>query len=357
MPNSHPDDSIATTVSGHQITLAQWPTQIPYRHGSLLDAILSAGVPFPHACSAGDCGQCKCKLVDGQVDMEAFSPEALTAQEAARGEILACRAYPKGPVSISWLADDDEACFTIRYGQARVQSVDVLGETGYLRLKLQIMGAALQFAPGQFIRLELGDMPSRCYSLVNRPGEQVLELLVRRRTNGLYSDYMENKLRVGEKVNFEGPYGEAFWRGRHDGPVVIAAIGGGMSFAISVLMAALNDRQRELTVWQFSAGRPLLQDEQLKKLASKYGFVYQGFQCEAQGLDHLLTAFHSLDVDVSQLKMYLSGDPAAMPHLAKEALSMDLDPENLIAEPFYPSKVRFPDSWWSQLTSRLRFWR
>ncbi|MFN4265687.1 MAG: hypothetical protein ACK4F8_08090 [Aquabacterium sp.] len=35
-----------------QIRIAQWPDPVPTCRGSILDAALTAGVPFPHACWA-----------------------------------------------------------------------------------------------------------------------------------------------------------------------------------------------------------------------------------------------------------------------------------------------------------------
>ena len=62
----------------------------------ILDAALKAGFPFPHGCSSGECGGCKCALLDGKVDMEAYSPDALSDEERAGGLILACRARMGG---------------------------------------------------------------------------------------------------------------------------------------------------------------------------------------------------------------------------------------------------------------------
>ncbi|WP_018151283.1 2Fe-2S iron-sulfur cluster-binding protein [Leeia oryzae] len=346
-----------TRLAPQKITLAQWPTEIPYRHGTLLEAILSSGVPFPHACQGGDCGQCKCKLIEGQVEMEAFSPDALTAEDAARGEILACRAYPRGPVSIAWLADDDEACFTVRYGQAKVHAIEPLGDTGYLKVELQVMGAALQFAPGQFIRVEIAGLPWRCYSLANRPGEQMLTLLVKARPDGAYTRQFARLLKPGDKVLFEGPYGEAYWRGRHDGPTLIAAVGDSMASALSILQSSLADGQTTLSFWHFGESATPLYHEHIQRLAQKHGFDYRVFAVSEYGVDGFLEAFRLLEADFEQLRVYLSGMPAVLPHMAKIALSKGVEAENIIAEPYYPAKVHFPDSWLAQLADKLSFWK
>lgn len=57
---------------------------------TVLEAAEDCGVDLPFECRAGVCGQCKCRLIAGEVAMD--STEALSAGERARGLILACQA-------------------------------------------------------------------------------------------------------------------------------------------------------------------------------------------------------------------------------------------------------------------------
>ncbi|MET0264825.1 MAG: 1,2-phenylacetyl-CoA epoxidase subunit PaaE [Duganella sp.] len=59
---------------------------------SLLDAGLRAGIDLRYACKGGVCSTCRCKLVEGQVDMDANY--ALEDYEIARGFILTCQSFP-----------------------------------------------------------------------------------------------------------------------------------------------------------------------------------------------------------------------------------------------------------------------
>jgi ferredoxin len=75
-----------------QITLEGHDRPVPAQPGdTLLDSLLRAGLPFPFACQAGNCGSCKCELVSGQVQELAYSAHALSAAERTRGLVLACR--------------------------------------------------------------------------------------------------------------------------------------------------------------------------------------------------------------------------------------------------------------------------
>ncbi len=59
---------------------------------SVLDAGLSQGIDIRYACKGGICATCRCKVVDGKVDMDANY--ALEDYEIARGFVLSCQAFP-----------------------------------------------------------------------------------------------------------------------------------------------------------------------------------------------------------------------------------------------------------------------
>lgn len=59
---------------------------------SILEAALENTLDAPFACRAGVCSTCRCKIVEGEVEMAAN--HALEDYEVARGYALSCQAYP-----------------------------------------------------------------------------------------------------------------------------------------------------------------------------------------------------------------------------------------------------------------------
>ena len=60
---------------------------------SILDAALRAGADLPYACKGGVCATCRCKVLQGEVDM--LINYSLEEDEVAKGYVLSCQSLPK----------------------------------------------------------------------------------------------------------------------------------------------------------------------------------------------------------------------------------------------------------------------
>jgi len=68
---------------------------------SLLKAMLRLGRRgIPSGCHGGGCGVCKVEITRGAVSTGAMSRAHVSADEEARGCLLACKAYPLSDVSL-----------------------------------------------------------------------------------------------------------------------------------------------------------------------------------------------------------------------------------------------------------------
>ena len=95
-----PDELLADVVANGMPNAVNSLTNISFARSGLQTAIVSdatvletaesIGLELAYECRSGFCGQCKLRLLEGSVRMEC--EDALSAQEKARGVILACQA-------------------------------------------------------------------------------------------------------------------------------------------------------------------------------------------------------------------------------------------------------------------------
>jgi len=57
-----------------------------------LDAAIENRMDAPYACKAGVCSTCRCKVLEGEVEM--LTNHALEDYEVEKGYVLSCQSYP-----------------------------------------------------------------------------------------------------------------------------------------------------------------------------------------------------------------------------------------------------------------------
>jgi Delta7-sterol 5-desaturase len=60
---------------------------------TILESLIRQEITVPYACKKGNCGTCKCQLINGEVDTK--PSRAITEEEIASGLILICQSKPK----------------------------------------------------------------------------------------------------------------------------------------------------------------------------------------------------------------------------------------------------------------------
>jgi naphthalene 1,2-dioxygenase ferredoxin reductase component len=223
-----------------QVAIEQWPHAFELGRKRILEAALDAGVPFPHGCGTGECGSCKCRVLAGEVQMDAHSSEALSPAERADGLILACRARAKGDVRLVWL-DEQAPPLPVARMKCRVSGLQRLAHD-VMALHLALPpDAAFSHHPGQFVRLRFGKLPERSYSMAGLSDQGELVFHVRVVPQGAVSPHVASSLQLGDVVEVHGPFGDAYWKGCDSPRLLLLGGGTGLAPVLSVLDAAIRD--------------------------------------------------------------------------------------------------------------------
>ena len=353
------------------------PVEIDAEPGdTILDALLMAGVGFAYSCQAGNCGTCRCELVDGDVLELECSEHALSAEDQARDIVLACRTQVWGDTVIRKLDAEEFIVHPSRILRCTVASIDRLTHD-ILRLRLDIRaGGPFSFsavrhrALGHFVPPDypllvetllglatalalaaFGFAPGRArdYSMASRPDETVLEFHIRELPGGVVSAGIAG-LRVGDAVRVSGPFGTSYLRSAHEGPVLLIAGGSGLAPIRSIVstLRASGARNPVHAYFGVRAERDVYVESELRACVEGFdgsaAHVVLSDPDAASG-EHagprrfgLVTGAVAADFDdFDGFKAYLAGPPAMVEAATRLLESKGMALRDIHADAFHPA--------------------
>lgn len=222
---------------------------------SMLLAGLRAGWDLSYECASGGCGLCKVTLVEGEVDGAWPEATGLTVRDRSKGDrILLCQSRPRTSCTIRPArppARVPRPAPAPSRRAARLVSRAVLAADTLLLVV--DCGQPMSYLAGQFVVLELPDGTRRAYSMAREPATRAagqLELLVRRKPGGAASGWLFDRLRMGERLVVEGPYGRAHAQSPADRPVVCVGGGSGLGPVLAIAEHCLTEApERPVTLY------------------------------------------------------------------------------------------------------------
>ncbi|MGE5826166.1 MAG: cytochrome b N-terminal domain-containing protein [Bacteroidota bacterium] len=224
---------------------------------TILDAGLRVEVPFPYECRNGGCGKCKATLAYGTVDYGAYQPEALTQAERTAGKLLMCCATPLGDVEVEYEPVAGPGAVPVRVWTATVESMQLVTHD-VMRVLLHLEGEErIEFYAGQYINVLLEGGAKRSFSFATAPHvDDRIELHIRRIPGGLFTTHVFERMKVGERVRFEGPLGSFFLREDSDKPIIFVAGATGFAPVKSMLEYAFRRELKRRMILYWGVRRP-----------------------------------------------------------------------------------------------------
>jgi NAD(P)H-flavin reductase len=126
--------------------------------------------------------------------------------------------------------------------RVRARIVDLTDAAPGVRILGLVADGPFPFKAGQYAALSFRGGPWRDYSMANAPGGSRLEFHVREETGGRVSRVAVRELAFGDVVRVAGPFGEAYLRESHPGPILLAGGGTGLAPMLSIAKTALRTR-------------------------------------------------------------------------------------------------------------------
>ncbi|MCP4330690.1 MAG: 2Fe-2S iron-sulfur cluster binding domain-containing protein [Alphaproteobacteria bacterium] len=326
------------------VKVSQFETPVSVEMGdTILETALRLELPYPHGCRSGNCGACKSELIAGDVELSPYSEFALTAEERARGLILACRAVPWSDCEVAHLESEDVETHPSRHLRCSVISAEpATHDIRVIRLRIE-SGGPFDFSPGQYASLVFPDLPPRDYSMANMPGGDELEFHIRLIPDGAVTPYVQEALKVGDEVRVRGPFGTSYLRRNHNGPIVALAGGSGIAPIKSIIDSALDAEIGQSIYLYFGVRdeRDLYLERYFDELAATHAnFHFIPVLSEPTKETTRRTGFLHESVrsdftDLDGCKGYLAGPPPMVEAATRVLTSLGIRRQDCHADAFY----------------------
>ena len=321
---------------------------------TVLQAAFRQGITLMHGCKEGQCSSCKSVLLDGDAEHGDFSTFALSESEQSEGKVLLCRLYASSDLEIELLNYDGEmlaSWIPARQIGGRISAIDAL--TQDIRRFDVTLDEPMAFHAGQFAEIALaGSGVKRSYSMANSPSiTETLSFIIKIYPDGAFSEQLAHHLKLGDRVELEGPFGTSFRNKNHSGPTLLVGGGSGMAPLWSILNDLVESGSETAVRLYYGARtqQDLFYLDEVAALGAKlkdFAFIpalsaqavdsqWQG----ATGLIHEVLArdYAELGRDRS-LQAYVCGPPPMVDAVLPVLQKIGVDADNIHLDKFTPAK-------------------
>jgi NAD(P)H-flavin reductase/ferredoxin len=340
-------------MSTHQVTLVFEDGRVVKFAASETDTIYFAAlknrVRILTDCLEGACATCKGQCTSGEYELDDYSDEALSAEEAGRREVLTCRMHVKSDCVIDFPYESKLALKSSP--ETRMAKVAEVGMISSTVARLVVEPAAgsvpLSFISGQYVHLSVpGTSEHRSYSFANGAFETGrYTFYVKLLEQGAMSEYLSQRAAPGDDMTVTGPFGRFYLRPAVR-PILMVAGGTGLAPMLSMLdtIAAEGGTDQPIHLL-YGANDPT----ELFALDQLQGYGQQGIDLTTElcvvapgegwkaATGHVTTLLRPELLNGGDCEVYLCGPPP-MIDAAERWLSENGVPSALVhAEKFVPS--------------------
>jgi propane monooxygenase reductase component len=301
---------------------------------TVLRGAAEQGIMLMHGCKEGQCSSCKSFLLDGDdVELDKYSTFALPDFEREEGFTLLCRAHVYEDVTIELLNYDEDMIrsgLPIKEAVTEVVSNEpVTRDIRHLVLRLTDTDE-FKFFPGQYVDIAVpGTGETRSFSMANTSARESrqLEFLIKIYPDGLFSHFLDTKVKPGDRLSVTGPYGVFTLRDAPDSNLVFVGGGAGMAPILCLLRSMAERGIDRKAVYYYGARRreDLFFEDELRALEQAlpdFRYVPALSEDEWDGETGLITDIVTAkEGDLSRAHAYVCGPPpmveAAVPLLTR----------------------------------------
>lgn len=314
---------------------------------SLLSSLNDEKIYLPSACGGrGSCGFCKCQVESGGGPLLPTEKPFLSPDEIKDNVRLSCQVKVKEDIDIT-IPDD---IFNIKKFKAKVAVItDMTYDIKEIKFQLLAPGE-INFKAGQYVQLatqkyaKVRQSVSRAYSISSTPDiTDALELIIRKVPEGICTTWVHDHLKVGDEIDFTGPFGDFFIRDTEADMLFVA--GGSGKAPVKSMLEFLEKRDSTRRMGYFFGARmknELYLTEHFRDLERKIpNFTYYPIlsqpteACEWDGrCGYVMPFFDEFIKDVNNTEAYLCGSPGMIQAVVKELVKRGIPEDKIYFDSF-----------------------
>jgi len=322
--------------SGHSFTALPGET--------LLEAALRSGINVTYNCSNGTCGDCKVRLLQGEVASAMPSDYRFSQQDRNDNAILLCTNRALSDLVIQAQEARTPADIPLQRLNAKVAKVEQRSEAVRILHLRTPRTRVLRFMAGQHVCLKLKGVGSCDAAIASCPCNGMhLQFHIPRREGDPFIEAVYQGLHVGQKVELEGPYGDVTLDDASLRPLLMLAMGTEFAPIKSLIEQAINLdlRQPVRLIWLASGAEGHYLENHCRswsEVLDDYRFIPLAMAGEEPEKEERVMLLRSIDEQMAGLDsadVYIAG-----PRLFREVTRQHLLNRGLEAARIYQLRRR-----------------
>lgn len=207
---------------------------------SILEAAVRSGLRLNYGCASGNCGECKVRLVSGEIYRIRDHDYVLSEREKQLGYLLSCSHTAVTDIQLEAAEAHSPSDLLEQEIEAQVRKLEPQTD-GLMLLHVQTPRTnTLRFMAGQRARLRLSDGVEQELPIASCPCNGRNLLFSVRRGDGAFSQAVFDTLKPRQPVTLTGPYGDFVLAEDATEPAVFIAIEDGIAPVKSLVEHAVS---------------------------------------------------------------------------------------------------------------------
>jgi CDP-4-dehydro-6-deoxyglucose reductase len=196
----HMSSRITFRPSGHRFTAEPGET--------ILSAALRAGLSPRYNCDNGSCGECRARVLSGELGPVDFHDCVLSEADKLAGITLLCCAHAAGDLELQTEEASHASDIPVQRISAKISRVEQLNDRASILHVRAPRSQVFRFLAGQHVYVQLGDLPPRELPVASCPCNGLqLQFHLMRDPQDPFLRHVFELARCGDPVQLQGPVG------------------------------------------------------------------------------------------------------------------------------------------------------